>query len=173
MRRLILLRHAKSAWPTGIEDRDRPLSARGRKAAPLIADYMASENLIPDLALVSPAIRTRETFAVLEERLPCPVRYEEGLYLGAPGGILALIRKTQPDIRTLAVIGHNPGLHELAIGLTGHGDRYAFARLSEKMPTAALTVLDFAVEDWAGIQLREARLDRYITPKSLGGEDED
>jgi phosphohistidine phosphatase len=173
MYRLLLLRHAKSGWPTGVEDRDRPLNARGREAAPLIAAYMASENLLPDLAIVSAAVRTRETFGLIEQTLPCPSKIDERIYLAAPGTMLAAIRETNADIRTLLLVGHNPGLHDLAVGLVGHGDRYAFANLKDKMPTAALTVLDFAVKDWKDVAMKGGRLDRYITPKSIGGIDED
>lgn len=173
MRRLILLRHAKSAWPAGIEDRDRPLNKRGREAAPLVAAYLRDEGLLPDLALVSSAQRTRETFASMEQATPCPARYEDRLYLAAPRTILDAIREAPDDVRTLLIVGHNPGLHDLAVSLVGHGDRYAFARLREKMPTAALTVLDFAIERWSEAEPKGARLDRYVTPKMLGGEDED
>jgi phosphohistidine phosphatase len=173
MYRLLLLRHAKSGWPTGVEDRDRPLNARGREAAPLIAAYMASENLLPDLAIVSAAVRTRETFGLIEQTLPCRSKIDERIYLAAPGTMLAAIRQTNADIRTLLLVGHNPGLHDLAVGLVGHGDRYAFANLKDKMPTAALTVLDFTAEDWKDVAMKGGRLNRYITPKSLGGIDED
>lgn len=178
MRRLLLLRHAKSAWPAGVEDRDRPLNGRGRESAPVLAAYMVAEGLLPDFALISVAVRTRATFALMEPAFvekasPCPSRVEERLYLAAPGTLLAAIRETPATVRTLMLIGHNPGLHDLAVGLVGHGDRYAFANLKEKMPTAALTVLDFAVEDWKEVAMKGGRLDRYVTPKTLGGIDED
>ncbi len=173
MRRLILLRHAKSAWPAGLEDRDRPLNKRGREAAPLAGSYLRDENLLPDLALVSSAQRTRETFALIEAATPCPARYEDRLYLAAPRTLLDAVRETAHDVRTLLVVGHNPGLHDLAVSLVGHGDRYAFARLREKMPTAAITVLDFAIDTWSEVEPKGARLDRYVTPNMFGGEDED
>ena len=71
-------------------------------------------------------------------------------------------------MKTLLMIGHNPGFEELAQRLTGHGDRYAAARMSQKYPTCGLAVLDFAVEDWRDVAGRGGRLDRFVTPASLG-----
>ncbi len=175
MRRLMLLRHAKSHWPTGVADRDRPLAARGREAAPVMGRYLADELLLPDLVLISPAKRTAETWEMVAPMLPekPPTQYEPRIYEAKVERLLDVVQDIEGNVRTLLLIGHNPGFEELAALLTGHGDRYAAARMSQKYPTCGLAVLDFAVEDWRDVAARGGRLDRFITPGSLGeGPDE-
>ena len=175
MLRLMLLRHAKSNWPTGVADPDRPLAARGREAAPVMGRYLANELLLPDLVLVSPALRTAETWQLVAPMLPEKpgTRYEPRIYEAKVERLLRVVQETEPGVRTLLMIGHNPGFEDLAALLTGHGDRYAAARMSQKFPTCGLAVLDFAVEDWRDVELRGGRLDRFVTPASLGeGPDE-
>lgn len=175
MRRLMLLRHAKSNWSTGVTDRERPLAARGREAAPLIGRYLAEELLLPDLVLVSPARRTAETWELVGPMLPerPGVHVEPRLYEAKPERLLEVVQDTEPDVRTLLMIGHNPGFEELAAKLAGHGDRYAAARMAKKYPTCGLAVIDFAIEDWRDAAPRAGRLDRFVTPASLGeGPDE-
>jgi len=170
MRRLMLLRHAKSNWPAGIADRDRPLAARGREAAPVMGRYLADELLLPDLVLVSPARRTHETWELVAPMLPekPASQHEPRIYEAKTPRLLDVVRETEGTVRTLLMIGHNPGFQELAALLTGHGDRYASARMSQKYPTCGLAVLDFAVEDWRDLAPRGGRLDRFVTPASLG-----
>lgn len=175
MRRLMLLRHAKSNWPTGVADRDRPLAARGREAAPMMGRYLADELLLPDLVLISPARRTVETWELVAPMLPekPATQYEPRIYEAKTDRLLEVVQEIEGDVRTVLMIGHNPGLAELAQRLTGHGDRYAAARMSQKYPTAGLAVLDFAVDDWRDVDERGGRLDRFVTPASLGeGPDE-
>lgn len=175
MRRLLLLRHAKSNWPTGVADRDRPLAARGREAAPLMGRYLAEELLLPDLVLVSPARRTSETWELVRPMLPerPGTHFEPRIYESKSTRLLEVVQETEPDVRTLLMIGHNPGFEELAKTLTGHGDRYAAARMAQKYPTCGLAVIDFAVDDWRDVAARGGRLDRFVTPASLGeGPDE-
>jgi phosphohistidine phosphatase len=174
MRRLMLLRHAKSAWSDGVADRDRPLAARGREAAPQMGAYLAEEQLFPDLALVSPARRTRETWDLVRDKLgDAPARFEARIYEASAERLLPVVHEVEDSVRTLLMIGHNPGFEDLARALVGHGDRYAFARLAQKYPTAGLAVIDFAAESWRDVAQRSGRLDRFVTPQSLGaGEDE-
>ncbi|MFN3688990.1 SixA phosphatase family protein [Salinarimonas sp.] len=168
MRRLILLRHAKSDWPHGLDDHERPLAARGRRDAPRMGAYLAAEMLLPDLALVSSAARTRETWALVAPALgPVEVREEPRIYEASSERLLGIVRETPDVVRTLMLVGHNPGMEDLAMGLVGHGDRYAFARLREKYPTCGLAVIDLAAERWSEAVPREGRLDRFVTPKSL------
>ena len=173
MRRLILLRHAKSDWPENTPDRDRPLAERGRAQAPLMGGYLAGEHIIPDLALVSPAKRTQETWALFSAAYSEKIRArkEPRLYATNAEAMIGLVAEAPDEARTLLVCGHNPGAHEAALALVGHGDRYAFARLRDGFPTCAIAIVDFAVEAWSGIAPRGGRLDRFVTPKSLGGED--
>ena len=175
MKRLMLLRHAKSNWPAGVVDRDRPLATRGREAAPVMGRYLAEELLLPDLVLISPAKRTVETWELVAPMLPerPGTRFEPRIYESKTERLLHVVQETEPDVRTLLMIGHNPGFEELASLLTGHGDRYAAARIAQKYPTCGLAVLDFAIEDWRDLAARGGRLDRFVTPASLGeGPDE-
>ena len=175
MRRLMLLRHAKSNWPAGVADRDRPLAARGREAAPMMGGYLAEELLLPDLVLISPAQRTVETWEMVAPMLPekPATHYEPRIYEAKASALLHVAQETEPAVKALLMIGHNPGFEELAQRLIGHGDRYAAARMSQKYPTCGLAVLDFDVEDWRDVAERSGRLDRFVTPASLGsGPDE-
>jgi len=171
----MLLRHAKSQWPAGVADRDRPLAARGREAAPMMGRYLADELLLPDLVLISPARRTVETWELVAPMLPekPATHYEARIYEAKVARLLDVVQDIEGDVRTLLMVGHNPGFAELATLLIGHGDRYAAARMSQKYPTCGLAVLDFAVDDWRDVAERGGRLDRFVTPASLGeGPDE-
>lgn len=175
MRRILLLRHAKSDRPAGIADLEQPLAARGREAAPAIGRYLAAERLLPDHTVVSPSLRTQETFDLVTAELPAELRprIDGRVYEARPEALLGVIHDTPSAVRTLLLIGHNPGLAELAALLTGHGDRYAFARLKTKYPTCGLAVLHFAVDSWTGVAKGIGRLERFVTPATLGdGPDE-
>ncbi len=173
MRRLMLLRHAK-AGPPGSPDIDRPLAARGREAAPRIAAHLAEEQLLPDLVLVSPSQRTRETWGLVQPLLgDTEAKFESRIYEASADNLLKLIRSVGPETRTLMVVGHNPGIQDLARFLVGYGDRYAFARMAQKYPTAGLAVIDFDADSWEAIGARGGRLERFVTPNSLGAEEDD
>ena len=135
--RLLLLRHAKSARPEGVADRDRPLAERGRKDALFMGALMAREGLIPDLALVSPAKRTRETWARARGAFSSaiPEREVASLYDSTPGRLLDAIRAAGGEAKTIVLVGHNPEMEETAGLLCG-------AALSRRRPvTANWTVL--------------------------------
>jgi phosphohistidine phosphatase len=168
MRRLMLLRHAKAGPLVVGGDMERPLADSGRALAQALGAYLAGEQLFPDLVLVSPARRTRETWEALSQAIEARMRVEQRLYDGDPERLLALVQETEPSARGLLLVGHNPGTAELARMLVGHGDRYAAARMAKGYPTAGLAVIDFAVEDWAEVVARGGRLDRFVTPESLG-----
>ena len=170
MLRLMLLRHAKSSWPSsGVQDAARPLSERGQAAARLMGAYMARHSLIPDRILCSPARRTRETWAGIATQWPADmdVVFDQRLYEATPQSILSVIRVQHETARTLLVIGHNPGLQATAELLIAAGDVESRERLREKFPTAALAVIDFAIDKWQTIHQRSGRLDRYIVPRSV------
>jgi phosphohistidine phosphatase len=174
MRRLMLLRHAKAAPADGTADIDRPLVERGRQALPRVAAHLADEQLIPDLAVVSTARRARETWDVVAPTLgDVPARFEPRIYEAPADRILKVVREVESQVRTLLMVGHNPGFEDLAKLLIGHGDRYAFARMARRYPTAGLAVLDFAAEDWGEVKPGTGRLDRFVTPKSLGQDEDD
>lgn len=170
MRRLILLRHAKSDWTSpGNRDHARPLAARGRDAAPRIGVYMAHHGLVPDLVLCSTAARALQTLELVLAQFPktIPVSSDERIYEVGAEEILAVIKQTKADVHTLLVVGHNPGLRDLAELMIASGDVDARARVLEKFPTAGLAVIDFPFDDWRKLHPRAGRLDRFVTPRTL------
>lgn len=174
MRRLMLLRHAKSAWPEGMADDERPLAPRGREAAPRMGLYLAQSSLLPDLVLVSPARRARETWEIVAPLLPpAETREEPRIYEAPAASLLAVVREAPDSASTLLLVGHNPGFETLARALTGHGDRDAFARLRQKFPTAGLAVIDFEAASWRDLAPASGRLDRFVTPRTLGADADD
>ena len=167
---LLLLRHAKSSWDDpGLADFDRPLSGRGLKAAPLVGRELASRGWLPDLALVSPALRTRETWRLVASEWPMgvPAEFVEALYDATAADILAAVGTASAATNTVLVLGHNPGLEEFARRLSGsQSDGSAVNRLAEKFPTAALA--RFVVgSDWTDLAFGAARLTHCIRPKDL------
>jgi phosphohistidine phosphatase len=174
MLRLLLLRHAKAAWPSGTLDLDRPLAKRGQDAALVMGDYLKSERLEPDLVVISPALRTQETWERVQPFLgEIETRRDGRIYEAPVGRLLEVLRGIESETRTLLVIGHNPGFEELAKLLIGEGDMEGILRLGQKYPTAGLAVIDFSLDDWADIAHRSGRLERFITPKSLGNGEDD
>lgn len=173
--RLILMRHAKSAWPDGVSDFDRPLAPRGKEAAPLMGQWLAKQAESPDLVLVSAARRTRETWALVAPSLPgVDVEATPAIYAASAGSLLELVQEAGGKAGTLMLVGHNPGMQELAFGLAhpGRSDREALRRLSEKYPTAGIAILE-AEGGWRDISPGLMRLTTFITPRALGGIDED
>ena len=168
--RLMLLRHAKSekAAP-GMGDRERVLNARGRKDAAKLGAYLVHHGLVPDRVVVSSARRTRETWErlALAFSMPPAVAYDDRLYNAGPENILDVVKETDRAARALMVIGHNPGLHEIARLLIAAGDVEARERLSEGLPTTGLAVIDFAGADWRRLHPQGGRLERFVTPRSL------
>ncbi|MDA5192402.1 SixA phosphatase family protein [Govanella unica] len=170
MKTLMLLRHAKSDWSAaGIADHDRPLNARGDAAAIRMGQYLARENLWPDLVLCSTALRTRETLAHLLDACDRPpsVRYEKALYLASPRAMLKFVQDASNDLKSLMLIGHNPGTHSLANMLAAAESKSARAELAEKFPTGALALLQFKGQ-WADVIPGSGQLMRFIKPRSLG-----
>jgi phosphohistidine phosphatase len=170
-RRLVLLRHAKSAWPD-LPDRDRPLAGRGRRDAPAVGHWLRETGRIPDQVWCSTALRARQTWALAAAELGTqpPVRYEDQLY-GASGGLLAdLIRQAPAAVTSLLLVGHNPGIHEVALTLAAEPDRDRaagdFERVAAKFPTAAIAVLEFRA-GWPQLSPGSARLAGFVVPRDL------
>jgi phosphohistidine phosphatase len=171
MRRLLLFRHAKAERSApGMEDRARKLVERGRADAAKVGTYMASHALVPDRVMTSPSVRTRETwkFAANAFRPPLAATTVDGLYDANAHAILRVVKEVTPAAHTLLIVGHNPGLHELAVMLIASGDIEARERLREKLPTSGLVIIDFAFDDWSRLHPQCGRLERFVTPKSLG-----
>lgn len=175
MHQLVLLRHAKAAREeAGLPDRDRPLTARGRREAAAVGAAMRDLGLVPDLVLVSPSRRTTETLAALEPWDDTPlIETLDPLYLATEAELLATLREVAETVRGVLVIGHNPGLHvlaatlaaTLAAPLAGAPAGDAGTRLAEHFPTAALA--EFAVPGpWSRLGPGGARLLRFLTPRT-------
>ena len=156
MQRLILLRHAKSDYPPGVPDHDRPLNARGRRNAATIAErlqpYLATGSTV--VAAVSTATRTQETWEIVNRALAVQHWSDRSLYLADPPTLLEVASVMQADVGI--IVGHNPGLEELARlggGSAESVDVVTGRRLSEKFPTSAFAVLESRAAEWAGDQL--------------------
>src|SRR4029077_7452354 len=151
MRRLMLLRHAKTerAEP-GQRDRDRKLVKRGRADAPTLGAYMTHHDLIPDLVLVSPAARARETWDLVADAFAKPPRQQtdDRIYTANPHKLFYVAAESRKANRLL-IVGHNPSLHEFALQLIASGDVEAREQLREKLPTSGLVVMDLPIDDWA------------------------
>lgn len=170
MRRLMLLRHAKSDWAKpGLDDHDRPLNARGREAAPRMGAYMARHGLLPDLIVASTARRVVETLDHLLPAFDRPPKIisEPRVYDAGEDTLLGILKETPRAAHNLLLVGHNPGMAELASLLIASGDADARQRLIEKFPTAALAVIDFALDDWGKLHPHGGRLDRFVVPRAL------
>jgi phosphohistidine phosphatase len=169
---LSLLRHAKSSWTDPeLDDHERPLAKRGVKAIPTIAKFIRQEKLRPSFVLCSDAMRARATLALLLSELgpPAPrVDYDNALYLAAPDTILTEISNVPDSEPHVLVVGHNPGLHALALELVGEGERKMLAMLAQEFPTGALAVLTFDAVSWKDIRGAGGHLEHYTTPRRLG-----
>lgn len=200
---LVLLRHAKSSWTENVPDHMRPLAGRGRRAAPLAGRWLWAEGYVPGLVLCSTARRARQTWQLAESGLldaaeaggPAepgtgsapPVSYEREVYHASAAGLLDLLHRQPASVRTLALVGHEPGMSELALALAGAADEAqgpppaaglaaepggaaasgsGLARLRAKFPTAAIAVLASA-GDWSRLGPGQARLIRFVTPREL------
>jgi phosphohistidine phosphatase len=179
-RRLVLLRHAKSAWPVGVPDHDRPLGPRGRRDAPAAGRWLRQADCAPDHVLCSTALRARQTWELAERELGTSPRvtFERGIYAASADGLLGLIRRLPPAAATVVVVGHDPAIPELALALTageasadssaaGSPPVTALDRLREKFPTAAIAVLE-SEEPWSGLVAGQARLVTFVTPRDFG-----
>ena len=163
-RTLLLLRHAKSDYPAGVADHERPLAARGEREAALAGDWLRAHTPAVDAVLCSTATRTRETLA--RTRIEAPVSYVDRLYDATPGAVIEEINGVDPDVETLLVIGHEPAMSSVALGLaTPDGsNKTAAEHISTKFPTSAIAVLRTA-EPWDQLALSSAALVTFHVPR--------
>jgi phosphohistidine phosphatase len=164
-RRLVLIRHAKSA--DGPIDIERPLAPRGRRDAPAIGRFLHDASIVPDLVVVSPATRAGQTWKAVRRALPeVRASVDERIYDNTVEALLAVVHGTDAEVRTLGLVGHNPSFEELAGALDdGSGDTDARRRMHEKFPTSAVAV--FAVPTaWADVQPATATLTAFEVPRS-------
>jgi phosphohistidine phosphatase len=167
-RTLLLLRHAKSDYPTGVADHERPLAPRGEREAGLAGDWLRANAPAVDAVLCSTATRTRQTLA--RTRIDAPVNFVDRLYDATPGAVIEEINSVEtrfgPDVETLLVIGHEPAMSSVALGLaTADGSNTTAAeRISTKFPTSAIAVLRTA-EPWDQLSLSGAALVGFHVPR--------
>ena len=171
MRRLILLRHAKALHSSGGSDHERPLTSAGVKTARLAGQSIAAAGWRPDLAVVSDAMRTTQTFEELRPFLSpdLVVRVEPGLYEATPEGVMAIVREVSDDLSCVLVVGHNPGIGEAARRSAVDGPPEDLARLRSRFPTAAFATLTFDVDSWRDIG-PQGRLEACIWVDSSAAE---
>ena len=177
-RKLVLLRHAKSAWP-GVPDHDRPLGRRGLRDAPAAGRWLRQAGCVPDHVLCSTALRARETWRLAEAELGVrpPATFERGVYEASADGLLDLVRRLPSAAHTVVVVGHDPAVPELAVALAeedgAHGRQTAaltpatsIERMRAKFPTAAIAVLELS-GPWSGLAPGRARLASFVTPHEI------
>ncbi len=158
------MRHAKSDYPPGVADHDRPLAPRGIRQAGLAGDWLRASAPAIDGVLCSTATRTRQT--LVNARIDAPVRYSDRLYATTPGTMIDEINTVDDSVGTLLVIGHEPTISALALGLGGAGDTNigAAERISAKFPTSAIAVLDVPC-GWKQLELGVATLLDFEVPR--------
>jgi len=178
-RELVLLRHAKSAWPD-LPDHERPLAGRGRRDAPVMGRWLRAAGHVPDQVLCSTARRTRETWQLAQPELGTapPVSFEDRVYEASAAQLLDLVRHARSAVKTLLIVGHAPGIPDLALMLAGAdeptdggGENGAMPpavvdHVSAKFPTAAVAVLELG-GPWDRLGPGTARLTSFVTPRDV------
>jgi phosphohistidine phosphatase len=161
-RRLYLLRHAKSSWDQPeLPDHDRPLAGRGRRATKALRRYLLEHDIAPELVLCSTARRARETLERIEPALGAPtVRHEPALYAAGARALLDRLRHVPDAVASVMLVGHDPGIEELAETLTG-------GPVASKFPTAALATLELPGASWRDTGPATAKLIAFVSPRDL------
>jgi len=171
VKRLTILRHAKSSWDQpNTDDFDRPLNERGWTAARRIGRELKHRKIHFDLGLASPAARVRETLDCLTETYgepDFPIRFEREIYLADTATLLGLVRGFPDDVESLLLVGHNPGVERLVAVLTRDDDKGLRDRVEHKFPTAALAVTEFSASRWRDVEPAGGKLVELIFPKEL------
>jgi phosphohistidine phosphatase len=169
-RELILLRHAKSAWPIGVRDVDRPLASRGRDNAALFGRWLRDQGVTVDAVVLSPSQRTRSTVELMTSAGgldDAEIATDERLYASSWWDVLDVVREQKPELERLLVVGHNPSLEDLASQLARpNSDPESMRRLRAKFPTGSAAFLTSS-EPWRTWGTDCARLDRLWTPRTL------
>jgi phosphohistidine phosphatase len=168
LKRLILMRHAKAAYPLGVADHDRPLAQRGHHEAPLAGKWLLEQGIVPDFILCSSSLRTRQTCTwvcqQLGDKAPTP-KLEERLYATGASTMLSVINHVPDTVQTLMVISHLPGVQDLALRLASReSDEDAYMELASRYPTSALTVFEHT-KPWAELDGQDARATHFHIPR--------
>ena len=170
MRRLILLRHAKTerGAPSG-RDVDRQLDERGMLDAREVGQWLARHNYTPDLAWVSTARRAQQTWDILVKSFTTSrAEHRDELYSADAGDLLKVVHDARiADPKVLMIVAHNPSLHELALALISAGETAGLRALAANLPTTGVVVIDLAIDDWGDAGFRKGAMERFISPKIL------
>ena len=167
IRRLYLLRHAKSSWDDpGLADHDRPLAPRGRRATKLLAEHLRREGIAPDVLLCSSARRARETLEGIAPALGdrVSIQVERELYGASSGDLLEGLRRIPETVKSVMLIGHNPAVQALTLTLAGSDEE--LESVMRKYPTGALATLAFS-GSWRALEPRAASLGGFVKPRDL------
>ncbi|MBE8470822.1 SixA phosphatase family protein [Streptomyces justiciae] len=167
LRRLVVLRHAKSAWPEGVRDHQRPLAPRGLRDAPAAGRALAEADCLPDLALCSTAVRARQTWDLASAQwgTPPPVRHDARLYGADVPELLEVVHEVSAEVETLLLVGHNPGLEDLVLDLAGDGLDDTLDTVRVKFPTSAIAVLSWRGTAWEALTPGTALLTAVTVPR--------
>ncbi len=161
MKKLFVLRHAKSSWDDfTLTDFERTLNERGLRTAPLMGEFMRKNNIVPDLILSSPAVRARETARLVKEaaKFTAEIKCEPKIYEASVGDLHEVIKTVDDGVKNLLIVGHNPGLEGLVMSL---------AEDYQAMPTAALAEIDLQIESWSRVSFGGGNLKNLFKPKEL------
>ena len=161
MKSLVLMRHAKSNWCGDLSDFDRPLNPRGASSAIALGNWLRSNDLLPDFALVSAAKRTVETFEKL--KINCPLEKKKKLYLAPSEEIFHQLR--QVNANRLLLICHNPRISEFSQEILSQWPTHP---KFESFPTCSTCVIDFDLTDWSSLKFESGKIKKFITPRDLG-----
>lgn len=170
MKRLCVMRHAKSDWSHPERgDAERTLNARGVKSAEFLAGFIVDRGWTPDHALCSTAVRARSTIAPIAERLgdTCPIEYRDDLYMAMPEDLMAAIHALDDAADTVLIVAHNPGLEMLAVALADDASGAESARMADHFPTGALAVFEFDIAHWKDVKDRSGHVCFYGKPRDL------
>jgi phosphohistidine phosphatase len=170
MKRLCLMRHAKSDWnQPETEDSQRTLNGRGVKSAAFLAGFIVDKGWTPDHALCSTAVRARSTIKPLAETLQdrCTIEYRDDLYMAMPGTLLNALHQLDDTNETVLIVAHNPGLEMLAVALAEEESKDMSARMADHYPTGALAVFQFDVDKWADVKEGTGQVVFYGKPREL------
>jgi phosphohistidine phosphatase len=170
---LYILRHAKAeAGASYQDDHQRPLNERGHEAAGVMGKYLLKSGIRPELVMCSTAERAMQTFAHVQEaynKHPLAVEYTEQLYLASANEMLKLIAETAEKVTHLMLVGHNPGLHQLALKLAKSGDETVMDSLTLKYPTCTFAAFDLGEINWREAGRCDSRMTAFVTPHTLTG----
>jgi phosphohistidine phosphatase len=164
-RRLVVLRHAK-AERGNTTDHDRPLTPRGRADAIAAGRWLAESKYAPDLTICSTATRAKETWVLAATELEdgIPTSYERAAYHADVPDLMLLLRETSEDVKTVLLVGHNPGLHYLVLTLAGGGPEALLREAHEHLATAGIAVLEFSGK-WADLGESDGTLAEYAVAR--------